>query len=142
MSVPIQTSPRPTIGAQTPLATDTDARRGDEFPQDNLSFCRGVNVEASSNPIAARDGQNNGSGVTGRTPDNIRHVDQRCIEGSYKGDTRKSGDTASASLARAANGAGVRGPAGQFPNGKRDMTLGSFSKDHADESYPTPENGD
>jgi hypothetical protein len=78
-----------------------------------------------------------GRGIT------ITPVGSRTIEGSTPGDHRApSTDTAAASVQRAANGAGVRGSVGQFPNGKRDATLGSFSKDCANQSYPTPDAGD
>lgn len=139
--VKVQSSPVVSQGAQKPLTTDSSTadRRGNEFPQNQLSYCRGVNVEAGSNPISggAKNDLNRGATVQGRAQENAKHVDQRCIEGSYAGDTRKSGDTAAESVARAANGeGGPRGAVAQFPNGKRDMTLGSFSKDHSHTSFP------
>ena len=156
MSVPIQTTSLDEIaGGQRPLTPPAGDRRGNEhnqvFP---LTGRPGVEVNndqpastvkpnlangAASRPAASVSGLNAGSG-RGIT---VTPVGSRTIEGSTPGDHRcKPGDTAAASVQRAANGAGPRGSAGQFPNGKRDATLGAFSKDHANESYPTPDNGD
>jgi hypothetical protein len=135
------TAPDALTGGQHPLTE----RRGNEAPVGSLGFCRGVNVEASSAPYQgkARNDLNLTSQVSGRELERAKPVDRRTIQGSTPGDSRlKPGDTAAASLRQAANGEGVRGPVGQTPNGKRDATLGSFSKDHADGSYPVPDNGD
>jgi|SRR5580692_9266577 hypothetical protein len=139
--VKVQTAPDPVAGAQKPLAGDSkkSTHGFDSGFQDTMSICRGPNVEAGSAPVAggARNDLNRGATVTGRQQERAKPVDAKCIEGSYPGDTRKSGDTAAASLQRAANGVGgVRGPAGQFPNGKRDATLGSFSNDSANQTFP------
>lgn len=156
MSVPIQTTSLDELAAgQRPLTPPAGDRRGNEhnqvFP---LTGRPGVQVNndqparpiapnnangAASRPSASVSGLNAGSGLGVA----VKPVDRRTIEGSTPGDSRcKPGDTAAASVQRAANGAGVRGAVGQFPNGKRDATLGSFSKDHANQSYPTPDAGD
>ena len=153
---PIQDSaPGALAGGQRTLTPDE--RRGNEFPQSfPLSGAKFVQVDndqpastvkpnnadgAASRPSESVSGMNAGSGRA----INVRLVDQKVIAGSggAGSDSRKSGDTAKDSLGRAANGqGGPRGPVGQFPNGKRDATLGSFSGDHSDQSYPTPDNGD
>lgn len=94
---------------------------------------------------------NDANGAASRAPENVsglnagagraigvKVVDSNNLEGSNKGDHRsKPGDTAAASVQRAANGVGgPRGTAGQFPNGKRDATLGSFSKDSSNQTFP------
>jgi len=154
---PIQSSPAVPVGAQRPLEGDDEqysrcgfkgtqvfpmtGRPGTPVNNDQAASAVKPNLEngAASRPSASVSGLNAGSGLGVA----VKPVDRRTIEGSTPGDSRcKPGDTAAASVQRAANGAGVRGPVGQFPNGKRGATLGSFSKDHANQSYPTPDNGD
>jgi hypothetical protein len=144
----IQSTPAVPAGAQRPLISDAMRQtHGFVGNQDTMSISRGPNVDAGSNPIAggAKNDLNRGATVQGRQQENAKPVDARNIgEGSYKGDTRnKPGDTAKASLFEAAVGAGgPRQPSGQFPNGKRDAKLGSFSGDHSDQSFPTVDDGD
>jgi hypothetical protein len=140
--VKVQTAPDPVAGAQKPLAADSkkSTHGFDSGFQDTMSICRGPNVEAGSASVAggARNDLNRGMTVTGRAQERAKLVDANHLEGSNKGDHRVHvGDTAVASLQRAANGVGgPRGAAGQFPNGKRDATLGSFSKDSANQNFP------
>lgn len=146
---PIQHDPKVPAGAQEPLSNDSERKstHGGVFDQNTMSFCRGQNVQgraaslcnpndadgAASRPFANVDGMACDSPVA----PTVTPVDRRTIEGSYPGDSRsKPGDTAASSLAKSANGAGPRGPAGQFPNGRRDATLGSFSKDSANQTFP------
>jgi hypothetical protein len=142
MSVPIQTHSR----EELPGGDNFESRRGNEASQAfPLSGKSGVNVEASSAPYQgkARNDLNNGACVSGRELERAKPADFRSIEGSYSGDHRgPHSDTAKASLNKAADNGGPRVPSGQFPSGRRDATLGSFSKDHSDQSYPTPDNGD
>ena len=131
-TTPIQSTPTPEQGAQTPLSADAAAGRvrGTDADQNQMSFSRGPEVAASSRT------SERGYSVSG-VEVAVKHVDQRCIEGSYAGDSRnKPGDVSAPSLAKAANGNGPRGAAGQFPNGHRDQTLGSFSKDSANQNFP------
>jgi hypothetical protein len=120
--IKIQTSsPDELAGGQKPLATDSASadRRGNEFPQNSLSFCRGANIESGSAPISggARNDLNRGATVQGRQQENAKHVDQKCIEGSYPGDTRANpGDVAKPSLGKAADNGGPRNRVGQFAN--------------------------
>jgi hypothetical protein len=89
---------------------------------------------AGSRPPENISGMNAGGGRA----ISVKPVDSNNLEGSNQGDHRApSTDSAKASLQRAANGAGgPRGTAGQFPNGKRDATLGSFSKDSNNQTFP------
>lgn len=139
----IQNSPAPTTGAQKPLAADTDSRRGDEFPQNQLSYCRGENVEASSSAVGgARNDLNEGAHVSGRQAEQARPVDSRTLTGSYPGDHRQpSKDVAKSALHQAAEGQrGPRSSAGQFPNGRADTNGkgGCFGNEHANRSWPDP----
>ncbi|MGA9810139.1 MAG: hypothetical protein ACLPH5_04595 [Candidatus Sulfotelmatobacter sp.] len=150
MSVPIQTTSLNELAGGERELTPQPERRGNEFPQNfPLSGRQGVQVDNdvqaatvspnNANGAASRDkGDISGMNAGGGRGINVKLVDDKVIAGSggAGSDFRKSGDTAKDSLGRAANGqGGPRGPAGQFPNGKRDATLGSFSKDHAQSSF-------
>jgi hypothetical protein len=99
----IQTSsPNELSGGQAPL---TERRGNEGLNQNTMSFCRGVEVPASSGATERRfqQGQvngvsgraesctSNGLAVAGREAETAKHVDQRCVEGSYPGDSRKRG---------------------------------------------------
>jgi hypothetical protein len=136
--IKIQTTPAAPAGAQTPLTTDEMvSTHGHSQNQNTLSFCRGTNVVGTAarmvSPAAnSREGATvSGMAVDSPTPAGVKPVDSKTFQGSYPGDHRNNpGDVAKVSLDRAAVGAGSpRGLAGQFPNGRRDATLGSFSKD-------------
>jgi hypothetical protein len=105
-------------GAQAPLASDTRTGGGDV---NTLSFCRGVEVGASSSAVSggAKNDLNLGATVTGRQQERAKPVDFRSVEGSYAGDHRsKPGDVAAASLAKAASNGGPRAAVGQAPFGR------------------------
>ena len=159
MSVPIQKSAPDQLagGVQLPLEGsqeqyDRAGYKGSQtFP---LSGRSGVNVESSNgqqSPVAPNVANGAGSrpkesvsgmSVTGREQQNARRVDQVNVVDSQRHQVAgKQGDTAAASL-REAGGHGPRKPAGQFPNGRRDKKLGSFSGDHSDQSFPEIDNGD
>lgn len=142
------TAPDQLAGGQAPL-TPPPERRGNEHNQvfpltgrpgvqiDNDVAARTVSPNsaagAASRPSGSVSGLNAGSG----RGISVKPVDCRTITGSTPGDHRApSPDTTAASVQRAANGAGVRGPVGQFPNGKRDAVLGSFSGDHSNQTFP------
>jgi hypothetical protein len=155
MSVPIQKSAPDQLagGQRLPLeGSDEQYNRAgykgsQTFP---LSGRSGVNVESSNgqqSPVAPNVANGAGSrpkesvsgmSVKGRAQENARRVDQvNVVDGQRHQVAGKQGDTAAASVREAAVGAGSpRAPRGQFPNGKRDAKLGSFSKDHADQSFP------
>jgi hypothetical protein len=145
------TSPNALAGGQQALAADAEQKSRCGFTGTQvfpLSGKTGVNVESSSSITTAKTSPtpnnspsdlNAGLQVTGRANEPARHCDERVIEGSggAGSDFRVHGDWAKASLERAANGTGgPRGPVGQFPNGRRDAVLGSFSKDSANQNYP------
>jgi hypothetical protein len=100
--------------AQEPLSSDGHSGRTKATDQDQntMSFCRGGEVPASSAPIGSRNGPSDGLGVSG-VGVAVKHVDQRCIEGSYSGDTRAKG-----SPAIIPPQPGPRESVDQFPNGK------------------------
>lgn len=144
---PIQTSsPEELSGGQRPM---TPERRGNEHNQ-VFPLTGAKSIEVNNDQAASTVSPNNANGAATRPSGDVsgmntgfgrstvaRPVDARNIEGSYKGDTRtKPGDTAKASLDRAADNGGPRRPSGQFPNGRRDATLGSFSKDGANQNFP------
>jgi hypothetical protein len=118
----IQTSnPNDLPGGQLPLSPDAAAGRvrGTDQSQNTLSFSRGAEVAASSQPIASKNNLSNGLGVTGVAV-SVTPTDRRTIEGSTPGDSRsKPGDVAAASLlAVSGSNKGPREAVGQFPNGK------------------------
>lgn len=126
-----------------------DERVGTEgLNQNTLSFCRGENVESSSNPYSgkARNDLNHGAQVAGRQLERAKPTDAKNVgDGSYPGDTRqttkKLGDVAGPSITQAANGqGGPRSPRGQFPQNRADTNNrgGSFGNQHADGSWPDP----
>jgi hypothetical protein len=143
MSIPIQTSgPDQLAGGQAPLTPPE--RRGNEFPQSfPLTGAKGTtqvdnDVPAStvspnlSNGAATRDkGDVSNMNVGYGRSVVARPVDARNIAGSFKGDTRcKPGDTAAASLAKAADNGGPRARVGQFANN------GKTPQDAGFQSYP------
>jgi hypothetical protein len=113
----IQTSnPDDLSGGQTPLSPDQAAGRvrGTDADQNTLSFCRGVEVPASSQPTDARGFSVSGVAVS------VAQVGHKALEGSNSpNDFRKSGDVAVASLAAVSGSSkGPRDPVQQAPNGK------------------------
>lgn len=158
MSIPIQTTSLDELaGGQRPL-TPAAERRGNEFPQNfPLTGRPGVQVDNDQASRTIAPNNENGAGTrpsgdvsglnagSGRAI-SVQHVDQRCIEGSYPGDSRgKPGDTAKNSLHKATEGqGGPRSSTGQFPNGRGDTAGkgGSFGNEHANCSYPEVDNGD
>lgn len=121
--------------AQGPEVLSPDDQRrsthGGIFDQNTLSYCRGVEVEASSSNSDAKFSPNNEDGAASREPANVsgmsvsgvavsvKQTAHRAIEGSNgPADFRKGGDTVKASLQSAADNGGPRAPMGQFPNGK------------------------
>jgi len=129
MSIPIQHSPAPEQGAQEPLSQDNEQRSRSGFvgSQDahRAAIGRGVevNLSATSRPVKpnSEDGeaQREPAGVAGLGVDgigvSIRHVDQKCVEGSFSGDSR-----AKTSPAVLPANPGPRAAMGQAPfSGKR-----------------------
>jgi len=102
--IQVQQTPEPEQGAQSPLKQE---RTGAEFDQNQMSRAigRGTEVTASSQPNEKRfqkgeingvSGRaesctSNGLAVSGRAEEYAKHVDQKCVEGSYPGDTRQRG---------------------------------------------------
>jgi len=140
------TAPDQLAGGQSAISDDNEQysrsaqTRSVVFP---LSGKQGVNVEGSNPRLASPTANNRdaatvgGMAVGSPVSASAKPVDSKTIQGSYPGDHRApSQDTAKASLFKAADNGGPRASVGQFPNGKRDATLGSFSKDSANESYP------
>lgn len=124
MSVPIQNSaPDQLPGGEQPL-TSPD-RRGNESAVNQLSFCRGVNVEVSNgrqsavrpnnaDGAASRPSESvSGMSLGGRAIETAQPVDRRTIEGSTPGDFRAQG-----SPAVLPNQPGPRDGMGQVANGR------------------------
>lgn len=146
---PIQTTSLDELAAgQRPLTPPAGDRRGNEFNQVfPLTGKPGVQVDndqpsrtiapntasgAGSRPSESVSGINAGSG----RGISVKPVDCRTITGSTPGDHRcKPGDTANASLAKAADNGGPRQRVGQFANnGKTPQDAGfrSFPGNTAD----------
>lgn len=153
MSDTIQTNaPNELAGGQAPL---TQPERTGASDVNSLSFCRGVEVPASSgnnarrvtagpkagsevngvSPINRPADLNSGLCVSGRAQESAKPVDANHLEGSNKGDHRApSKDTAKASLDSCADNGGPRAAVGQFRGSKFEQSGGfqSFPGDTAD----------
>jgi hypothetical protein len=120
-TTPIQSTPTPEQGAQTPLSPDASAgrTRGTDQDQNTMSFSRGTEVPASSADVASRNNLNNGAAVTG-VQVSVAQTSHRALEGSNApNDFRKSGDVAAASLAAVSGSSKCpRDPVQQAPNGR------------------------
>lgn len=129
-------------------------RRGNEFNQ-KMAFSGAKGVEAQNDQPASAVQPNLKNGAASRPSESVsgmnagagreftaKRVDQVDVSdfGRHM-PADKQGDVAKASLIEA-GGHGPRRPAGQFPNGRRDKKLGSFSGDHSDQSFPEVDNGD
>ena len=116
-------------GGQRPLETDNPSpeRRGNEFNQVFRSFPSAPEVQGraaglcSPAPNSRELASVSDMACDSPVAPNVRPVDARNLEGSYKGDTRaQRGDSAADSLSKAANGAGgPRAQVGQFPLGAK-----------------------
>lgn len=74
-------------GAQKPLSTDSPkSTKGGDFSQDNLSFCRGDEVAASSHQIPVGSGLAD-FGCSGVAV-SVELTSANHLEGSHKGDHR------------------------------------------------------
>ena len=112
--IKIQESPAPEQGAQTPLSTDAanGRTRGTDCGQNNLSFCRGSEVEASSHSLGSRNGLNSDAAQSGVAV-SIKLTSANHLEGSNQGDHR-----AQAAPAVLPANPSPREGMGQTPNGR------------------------
>jgi hypothetical protein len=158
MSVPIQTTSLNELkGGQKPLTSDD--RRGNEHCSQVFPLTGRPGTEVNNDQPASAVKPNLENGAGSRPPESVsglnagsgrgiavKPVDRRTIQGSTPGDFRApSKDTAKSSLTQAAEGqGGPRSSRNQFPNGSADTAGkgGSFGNQHANESYPTPDDGD
>lgn len=122
----------PITGAKGTVQVDADVAARTVSPNDANGAASRPSGDVSNMNVG------NGRGIS------VKLVNANHLEGSNKGDHRvPDRDTAAASVQEAAVGSGSpRGPVGQWGNSKSHTKLGSFGKDHADRSYPAPDNGD
>jgi hypothetical protein len=155
---PIQTTSLDELaGGQRPLTPSPD-RRGNEFPQ-SFPLTGRPGTEVNNDQPARTVSPNTANGAGSRPPESVSGlnagagraiaVKNRWLQNDFRQHSGRSQSTVARLreiIVASGSGrtSGPRSSTGQFPNGRADTAGkgGSFGNQHANESYPTPDDGD